>query len=56
MSGLAEIVAKYGKNYLNKFGDRMLPSHKRALTDILACRTEAMGGNLCECEQCGHQH
>lgn len=56
MSGLAGIVAKHGKEYLDKFGDRMLPSHKRALADILACRTEAMGGNLCECEQCGHQH
>jgi len=56
MSGLSEIVAKHGKKYLDKFGDRMLPSHKRALGDILACRTETMGGNLCECEQCGHQH
>ena len=56
MSGLAEIVATYGKEYLNKFEGRMLPSHKRALEDILACRTEAMGGNLCECEECGYQH
>jgi hypothetical protein len=56
MSGLAEIVATYGKEYLKKFEGRMLPSHKRALEDILACRTEAMGGNLCECEECGYQH
>lgn len=56
MSGLAGIVAKHGKKYLDKFGDRMLPSHKRALDDILACRTEAMGGNLRECDECGHQH
>jgi Putative transposase/Transposase zinc-binding domain len=56
MSGLAEIVASHGTEYLDTFGDRMLPSHKRALADILACRTEAMGGNLCECEECGHQH
>jgi hypothetical protein len=28
MSGLAEIVATYGKEYLNKFEGRMLPSHK----------------------------
>ena len=56
MSGLAEIVATYGKENLVKFEGRMLPSHKRALEDILACRTEAMGGNLCECEECGYQH
>lgn len=56
MSGLAEIVARHGETYLNKFEWRMLPSHKRALADILACRTEVMGGSLCECEECGHQH
>lgn len=54
MSSLAEIVARHGETYLNKFEWRMLPSHKRALTDILACRTEVMGGSLCECEECGH--
>jgi hypothetical protein len=53
---LADIVTKHGKEYLNEFGDRMLPSHKRALTDILACRTESMGGHICECEVCGYQH
>jgi Putative transposase/Transposase zinc-binding domain len=56
MSGLQEIVANHGWEYLDRFGHRMLPSHKRALTDILACRTEAMGGHLCECEECGHHH
>jgi hypothetical protein len=53
---LADIVTKHGDEYLNEFGDRMLPSHKRALDDIVACRTESMGGHLAECEACGHQH
>jgi len=52
---LADIVSRHGKEYLNEFGDRMLPSHKRALADILACRTESMGGHLDECVVCGHQ-
>lgn len=56
MIELADIVARYGGEYLNEFGERMLPSHKRALADILACRTESMGGHLAECEACGHQH
>ncbi len=56
MIELADIVAKYGGDYLNAFGGRMLPSHKRALADIAACRTETMGGHLAECEVCGHQH
>jgi hypothetical protein len=55
MIELADIVAKHGDEYLQAFGDRMLPSHKRALADILACRTESMGGHLAECEVCGHQ-
>ena len=30
----------------------MLASHRRAITDILACRTEALGGHLWRCEAC----
>ena len=56
MIELADIIAKYGGEYLNKFGIPMLPSHKRAISDILACRTESMGGHLNECDACGHQH
>jgi hypothetical protein len=55
MIELADIIAKHGGEYLNEFGERMLPSHKRVLADILACRTESMGGHLAECEVCGHQ-
>jgi len=56
MIELADVVAKHGREYLTDFGERMLPSHKRALADILACRTESMGGHLRECDACGHQH
>lgn len=56
MIELADIVAKHGGEYLTDFGERMLPSHKRALADILTCRTESMGGHLHECDACGHQH
>ncbi|MEI8355865.1 MAG: IS91 family transposase [Deltaproteobacteria bacterium] len=33
-----------------------MPSHRRALSDIAACRTEAMGGHVVECAECGYQH
>ena len=33
----------------------MLPSHRRAITDILACRTEALGGHLWRCDACSHE-
>lgn len=55
MIEVANIIATYGGGYLNDFGIPMPTSHKRALADILACRTERMGGHLCECEVCGHQ-
>lgn len=55
MIELADVVKKHGPEYLDKFGDRMPQSHKRALLAITACRTEAMGGHLEECDQhCGH--
>jgi len=56
MVELADIVKAHGDDYLSTFGDRMLPSHKRALSSILHCRTETMGGHLAQCEECGHQH
>jgi Transposase zinc-binding domain len=53
MIELAEVVRKHGPEYLEKFGDRMPPNHKRALSAITACRTEEMGGHLEACDQCG---
>ena len=54
MPELADIFKKYGPQYLKRFGDRMLPSHKKALFDICECRTFAMGGHVQECDTCGH--
>jgi hypothetical protein len=52
---LADIVRQAGEAYARAFGARMLPSHTRALGDILACRTPELGGSLFTCdEDCGH--
>lgn len=58
MTELADIVRIHGPEYLEKFGDKMLPSHLCALKAIVACRTEAMGGHLkaCDDSDCGHRH
>jgi putative transposase/transposase-like zinc-binding protein len=50
MVELAEIFRRYGSDYIDRYGTRMLPSHHRALHDIIACRTEKMGGHLYCCE------
>lgn len=50
MVELADIFRRYAPEYIERFGSKMLPSHQRALKDIIACRTEQMGGHLYACE------
>ncbi len=50
MVEMADIFRRYGPDYIERFGSRMLPSHLRAMRDIEACRTEEMGGHLYRCE------
>ena len=52
MVELAEIFRSAGEAYRQAYGDRMLPSHKRAMADIVACRTPALGGSLFVCDTC----
>ena len=56
MTTLAEIVQQYGDAYLEKYGDRLLPSHRRTLHDIAQCRTGALGGHVYRCDGCGEIH
>ena len=51
MLELADILRKYGPAYRAKYGDRMLQSHIKAMDDILACRTDAMGGHVYQMRQ-----
>ena len=56
MVELADIFRGYGPDYIDRFGSKMLPSHHRAINDIVCCRTEQMGGHLycCENPDCEH--
>jgi len=56
MVELADIFRRYGPDYIDRFGSKILPGHQRALHDIVACRTEQMGGHLycCENPDCEH--
>jgi hypothetical protein len=56
MPELAEVFRRYGGAYLDRFGADLLPSHRRAIADILHCRTEVLGGHLLQCEHCGQEH
>ncbi len=55
MATLADVVRRWGPEYLECFGERIPASHRRALRDIAACRTAALGGQLTRCNQCGQE-
>jgi hypothetical protein len=55
MLEVAEIFRLHGPAYREKFGDRMLPSHRRAMQAIENCRTENLGGQVYFCKQCQAQ-
>lgn len=52
MLEMADIFRQYRPAYCEKYGDRMLPSHKRAMDDIINCRTPALGGQVYVCHDC----
>ena len=56
MPELADILRLHGPAYLAKYHDRLLPSHRRAIQDLCACRTQALGGHLYRCPQCQREH
>jgi hypothetical protein len=52
MPELADIFRACAPEYLAKYGKHILPSHKRAITDIVLCRTRPLGGKTYYCEPC----
>jgi len=50
---LADIFRRYGPAYRQKYADRLLPSHRQAMLAIERCRTEALGGQVFSCPNCG---
>jgi len=55
MVELAESFRRHGPAYRAKFQDRLLPSHLAAMKAIEQCRTEALGGHLSQCPDCGER-
>jgi hypothetical protein len=49
---LADIVRRFGPQYISQYGHQMMPSQKRALADIAACCTRELGGRLYRCDDC----
>jgi hypothetical protein len=56
MPEVADVFRRSGGEYLEWCGQSLLPSHRRAMNDIMDCRTEALGGHLWPCDHCGQEH
>ena len=56
MPEVADVFRRDGPDDRERFGEGLLPSHRRALDAMVHCRTEAFGGHLWPCDQCGHAH
>ncbi len=49
---LADVVRQFGPQYISQYGQWMMPSQKKALSDIAACCTPELGGRLYRCDDC----
>lgn len=56
MGALADIIRRHGPSYVQQFGERMPPPHRRVLRDLARCRTPEAGGQLWYCPKCGKAH
>ena len=52
MAELADVFRLHGPAYLKKYRKKLLPSHRRAIWDIILCRTEVLDGHVYRCPQC----
>ena len=50
MIEVADVFRRFAADYLSAHGASMPPSHRRAIADILDCRTAALGGHLWRCD------
>jgi hypothetical protein len=56
MPTVADVLRRYGGEYLERFGADMPAEHKKVLRAIMACRTGQLGTVFYTCASCGHTH
>src|SRR6516162_4334806 len=56
MPSVADVLRRYGGDYLEQFGATMPAEHKKVLRAITACRTGSLGTVLYACQACGRTH
>src|SRR5262245_36509736 len=52
---VAEVIREHGKDFLAKYGALLTVTQRKALRDLAACRTAALGGHVEQCPDCGRE-
>jgi len=52
---VAEVIRSCRDAFLQRYGAGLTSEQRRALDDLTACRTAALGGQVLACPDCGHQ-
>jgi putative transposase/transposase-like zinc-binding protein len=52
---VAEVIRSCLDEFLDEYGAKLPPEQRRALNDLISCRTAALGGHVLGCPECGHQ-
>ena len=52
---VANVFRRYGEAYRKQHGASMSTAQRRVMTAIEVCRTAALGGQIEQCDACGHQ-
>jgi Putative transposase/Transposase zinc-binding domain len=53
---IQDIFKQYGGGYLEKYGEKMPSSHKKALLAMIECRSKSLGGETYFCKKCNQYH
>jgi hypothetical protein len=52
---VADVFRAHGDAFLDRYGETLSSEQRRALSDIMDCRTAALGGHVERCDRCGYQ-
>jgi hypothetical protein len=56
MPTVADVLRRYGGEYLQRFGEQMPAEHRKVLRMLMACRTGELGAVHYQCVSCGRTH
>ena len=52
---VADVFRQHGEAFRKRWGYTLSPQQRKALRDIGACRTAALGGHIEQCDGCPHE-